>query len=639
MPNSEVSSPIGWVFDPALPSGARSGGSAAKRAFTPDIGTLVREVLQNAKDAALGSKAAVTFKLIELSGDDVDRFLRSLEWGARLRMHVQAAAEEQKVKGNLLRDALDRLDEERQLTLLVVEDQLTSGLTGAEAVTSDEGSRFAALCRDELYSSKADETAGGSHGLGKAMLWQFSALSLVLFNSALAEPLGGRRNPRLIGRAVLPWHRIEGEGEFNGGGWFGYQRERQQGRWATSVWDEEAESLAEQLHLQRPAGSGTSIMVVGFREPAHEDRPLSKVAADIASAASEWFWPSLLGPAPSLEVSVEVHQNGERRERIAVTADACPEVQPYIAAFNDYREGNLAETLEHRGQTACVPVRIALPERRDGTEPAQEAEADLVVRLALPAEASVRPDAVGYFRGPGMIVRYRDLPRLSLTAQTFHALLVAGRARHQGDAEADTAADKFLRASEPPEHHQWTTTENLKSQYKQGYGQALAQLDATVRTAVRGLVTEQGDSGRRGPARLSKLFPIGTSGGGDTGYREFVSLSEVVAQLNENDGWSFSGKITAHGDVSEGWETSIEVHFDEEDGREARGANLICDLWVHEEDVPLEDVLMSSGGVEVIVPPRVPSIHFSGRTDPALKILDPRLSAIAITARGRSFAQ
>jgi hypothetical protein len=56
---------------------------------------------------------------------------------------------------------------------------------------------------DEIPSATTDSAAGGSYGLGKSVLWSFSGLSTVLFNSILLEEPLGRRSPRLIGHTEL----------------------------------------------------------------------------------------------------------------------------------------------------------------------------------------------------------------------------------------------------------------------------------------------------------------------------------------------------------------------------------------------------------------------------------------------------
>lgn len=195
-----ISNRIAWVFDPALPSGARSGGNAAQRAFSPTLEVLVREVLQNSKDAGEGRDVNVVFRLIELTGGNALAFLDALQWKERLRAHIEGAAREP--RGEAFRAALAEYDKTGKLVLLAIEDRNTSGLVGSETGDEGEPSKFSALVRDEMYSAKSSSTAGGSHGMGKAVLWHFSGFSTVLFNSVLEE--GERSSPRFIGRAVLP---------------------------------------------------------------------------------------------------------------------------------------------------------------------------------------------------------------------------------------------------------------------------------------------------------------------------------------------------------------------------------------------------------------------------------------------------
>jgi hypothetical protein len=121
--------------------------------------------------------------------------------------HLQAASETPGERS--LKQALRALDQNHRTVVLKIEDRNTIGLTGDEA----EGeSHFRALCKDTLYSHKMGAIAGGSYGLGKSVLWSFSAFSTVLFNSILSQDPAGHRSPRVIGRAELPSHGLASKG-------------------------------------------------------------------------------------------------------------------------------------------------------------------------------------------------------------------------------------------------------------------------------------------------------------------------------------------------------------------------------------------------------------------------------------------
>ncbi|MCH7551401.1 MAG: ankyrin repeat domain-containing protein, partial [Proteobacteria bacterium] len=121
---------------------------------------------------------------------------------------------------------------------------VTGDVTGDEL---DGDSHFRALCKDTLYSHKQSEGAGGSYGVGKSVLWAFSGLSTVLFNSVLSKDPRGFRSPRLIGRAELPSHGVSDESWYSGPGWFGIRADVTGGARAESVWADAAALLASEL--------------------------------------------------------------------------------------------------------------------------------------------------------------------------------------------------------------------------------------------------------------------------------------------------------------------------------------------------------------------------------------------------------
>ena len=122
-----------WGFRKAPEDGGRDYGNANVWSLDPGLEVLVREVLQNAKDAAVSvdKKVEVVFRIISLTGSDFCDFRESLKWDD-LREHLAASAENKQKLGTLLRDGLKRVDEDDQLLLLLIEDNGTVGLTGPE---------------------------------------------------------------------------------------------------------------------------------------------------------------------------------------------------------------------------------------------------------------------------------------------------------------------------------------------------------------------------------------------------------------------------------------------------------------------------------------------------------------------------
>ena len=199
-----------WWFRDAPPDGGRDYGNANIWSFDVKLEALVREVLQNARDAATSHDTCVNvvFRIIRLAGDDLRAYREALRWGELLSHLDSSSAGGQKL-ATLIRDGLRHIKEKNELLLLCIEDTGTTGLIGPEK----EPGKFTALCRNNLDSNKDDGgTKGGAFGLGKAVLWRASRLSTVLFCSHLSRPDEGRSEFRLLGRCELPWHQAGGGG-------------------------------------------------------------------------------------------------------------------------------------------------------------------------------------------------------------------------------------------------------------------------------------------------------------------------------------------------------------------------------------------------------------------------------------------
>ena len=526
---------VHWVFDELPPSGARRGGDPSEHAFKHDVETLVREVVQNANDQALGFPA-LCFRVLELRGDPLARFYEAIDWFT-LSPHLRAAASAR--GGRALAAYLRTLDTSARLLLLQIEDRNTVGLTGDE---TEGDSHFRALCKDTLYSHKQSEAAGGSYGLGKSVLWSFSGLGTVLFNSVLFEDPAGYVSPRLIGRAELPSHAVgsgkRGSGWYTGSGWFGRVRAAERGQRAESVWGSSALVLADSLQLTRPQRSGTSISIVGFREPQSEvEEGVEPLGQRIRQAATRYFWPAMIMETRRLRVSV-AQEGGES----VIIPEADELIAPFLECYR--RRADAGDDLAMPGDLALRRIALELPAEREGDEPSADrsGEVDLLVRLC--DEHSPHPLAghVAMFRGPGMVVRYWDRSGLALGMRPFHAVLICGAARNPlAPSAGDQRVERFLRAAEPPGHDDWETTPALKQQYKRGYGRALQRMKDQVTAELRALLVARPSVGSRGPDRLQRRFPIGARGGRG-GEGNAFSFSRLAARF-EGERWHFSGAI------------------------------------------------------------------------------------------------
>ena len=174
------------------------------------------------------------------------------------------------------------------------------------------------------------------------------------------------------------------------------------------VWDDSARSLGKGALMERHGESGTSILVVGFDEPALEvERDLPDVGKQIADSAARWFWPALL--ADELQVSVECHENDE----LVFSRHAGPdltEVAPFVKAATEAPWEK--EHLEAAGDLAEREIALTIPAQRliaghnDNPRPRTEAKATLRVRVSESGEDS-RSGTIALQRGTGMIVSYQ----------------------------------------------------------------------------------------------------------------------------------------------------------------------------------------------------------------------------------------
>jgi transcriptional regulator with XRE-family HTH domain len=500
-----------WWFRPAPPDGGRDYGNANIWSFDVKLEALVREVLQNARDAATSPDQCVNvvFRIIRLTGDDLRAYREALHW-TELLSHLSSSSTGQQKLATLIRDGLRHVEEKSELLLLCIEDAGTTGLIGPEKDTG----KFTALCRNNLDSNKDDAgTKGGAFGLGKAVLWRASRLSAVLFCSHLSRPENGQADFRLLGRCELPWHQTAGAA-FAGPGWFG-RRDDEGQKDALSFW--ENQTLARDLYLDRE-GSGTTACVVGFHDAeSDQERKPVDLADDLVKSAAEHFFPALF--FGTLSVRVEVC-DGRRQYDLGTPGYSrqvnVDELQPhYCRMLRAVQDGTTAEALKENGEVVCKRVTLTVSKRtQEPKHPEKEHPALLLVANAGDDSPKEYINRLAMFRGPGMVIETVSLAGLALGARPFHGLLLCGRAPTEAgvegrDASADEAAEEFLRTAEPPSHNKWIATAELKAIYFRGCKSRLEEFLAEVRKEIAKLVKPAPRDLGNGPNSLRELFRIG----------------------------------------------------------------------------------------------------------------------------------
>lgn len=604
----------GWRFREAPADGGRDFGNANVWSFDPGLDVLVREVLQNAKDAALSpdKRVDVTFRIIRLTGMDFNDFGEAMKW-SEIRPHYDASRNGKQKFNTLLDDGLRRVDERDELLLLTIDDSGTTGLTGPER---DKG-HFTALCRNNLDSNKDGAGAGGAFGLGKAVLWRASRLSTVLFCSNLAKPEAGRSAHRVFGRCELAWHAREGN-EFAGPGWFGRVVQTVDEETADSYWDNQ--TLADDLFLGRE-GSGTTACVVGFHDAsADTERTPVELAQDLVRSAAENFFPALV--ADKLGVRVEVYdsrqQYQDKKPVFAQTVNPEDYVPAAVRMLKKYREDSTVEKFGDKlDDVAMREVVLTVPKRTaDPKHAEQEHKAVLLVTPAdedVATSTSEKANHLAMFRGPGMVVQLKSLAGVCLGARPFHALLLCGRSPEavfpggaRANPHADHAAETFLRTAEPPSHNQWTATPDLKAVYARGCKARLEKFLDDARAAVRDLVKPVPKDTGDGPNALKELFRIGSEPTAKPEQPRVIWQDGKVEGEGTQARWKVSARVRLKAKKTFQRLTPA-VYFQAETGT---GTPVQWESLTAEKGCEVR-------GATLVVPPDTREVRFSGITNPA----------------------
>lgn len=580
-----------WLF-PTQKSGLTDYHSIpTEKALDSKLETFIREVLQNSNDQGLDNDdpVEVHFRFQELTGDDLEAYLEALDWEEELKSHVVGATENEQARDPGLERFLNEFDEER-LLVLTIEDRNTTGLEGNE---TDNNQPYGALVKDFGGSEKPDASSGGSHGVGKTVLWAFSGISTVLFcsNPRTIPDFDGedRTPPRLVGRSILPAHDHEDETlSYTNHGWFGFDDEEEIDRIGRprSIWssDDGWSDVAESLGVDRDTDTtGTNISVVGFRIPGQEINPdPEELADDFLTASVKHFWPAM--ERGELEVYVETPNEGTRS---ADWSDA-PGVKPFAKTFRK-RDSSLGESLEEPGDIAKTTVDITVPEENtdlvDDPDDEFETDVDLLVRHLSPGDTvdlenidddDLEPKRVARMRGANMIVDYVDVSNVGGRTKDFVGVMVAGEGRTpegESSSEEDKAVEKFLKRSEPTQHDDWIGSGNdyLKKYYT---GTIVKEVEGLSGSRLLGeleeIVDEEVESGTDIPS-LSDRIRIMTGRNEDVktnGTVQTFDWEKTPSPTFEDGQWRFSGEVGPSADEHGGWELEIElVEYDEEDNK------------------------------------------------------------------------
>jgi hypothetical protein len=524
---------LSWNFLNRREFEGRSYGNSALYATPQTIPSLIRETGQNSLDAGSGGPVVVRYGLYDLpiGAPRTKEFLEALEFES-LKKHIHAASKGggQRQTAARLRAALKDMDAHGSvLRLLRIDDYGAKGLAGPEF--GPHGA-FSALVRDVENSEKGNQTAGGSFGLGAKTLWSCSKLLTVVFASQIH---GEEDVVRLIGKADLGFHDIEGEGAhgYVGEGFFGEAVNDEGG--AHSVLLPQTSWLLESLFLQRHGSgafrSGTSALIVGFHDPTSDSEESGDIIDRIKKSIAENFWPAIV--LGQMKAEIEWHHAHEAEPVLKEIVDPHDYVPSFVDCLEKHLANDVKASLETPGDVVSVPVPLTIPAAREGggLDPEHgevQAEARLVIRLASPDCGDRQlTDHIACTRGRAMVTKYLEKRGISAGARSYHAVLLAGTIH--GDGDIEQTAEKFLRFAEPPSHDEWKLWSGLKARYATGAGRKLADFFAAITSRLSDYITTPPTESDEGPPVLQRMFKLPkTSAPKQAKYRLLEPQIELV---------------------------------------------------------------------------------------------------------------
>jgi hypothetical protein len=522
--------------------------TVTSRSELSDLEIFVREVLQNSLDNRDAPRpASVDFRLKYLTGKEKDDFLQTLKF-TEISDRIKAIREYDKnrSRGPEFPDPSAVTEKDYVLKLLYVEDHGTRGLIGPEH--SFEVSRFPkphcfiGLCRNNGDSQKSGSTAGGIYGLGKTVLWKHSPWKIVFFHSRMLTPYttlhsNAERWTRFFGHVRLTGHH-KGEVAFSGGGYWGTRR----GQVTWSLMDEQAERSARDFGMS-PRGKsdpGTSILIVDFQDPDSEDHSSEEeTLRRIRDAAENYYWPALT------EGLLTVRTRAERSGAEWQTRDILeiPQLAPFLRNYASARSSFSRPGIF----TKEVPVHVP-----KGPGPGQEkTKSTVLVATSLVTElaegAGRYRNRTALIRGSGMVVGYRNFPRIAPGGSDYFSIVLGGKScpEELSTPEASERCEQFLAHCEPVSHDDWTLhSENLKKWY--GSKAELRRMLDEIRKAIGEATVEVRQPEGKVTSLLSSLFPL-ASGAENESIRdmhvEFLQEPTIVPIRTDHLKYEFAVRV------------------------------------------------------------------------------------------------
>ena len=402
----------------------------------PEAALLVREVIQNAWDAALAQREdngggggqehfEVTFEFKRLQGDKRDEFVRSL--GLRdLSRRVEAVGDRQML-GLSEDDCLKRLDGDGngELSLLVISEKAGGGMHGPWK--GDQSKLWMALCSIGITSER--QGRGGSYGYGKAGLIRGSKIRSVIAYTCFAERSSDPGvTRRLLAMTYWDRHRLDGT-SYTGSARLGSSAPNGD---TVPFENEQADQLARELGIAarnpaKPKDLGTTLLLVEPTVKGH----------DLVAATARYWWPALCEPRMQFEVRIVDEERRIHRPR----PKSDPHLRPFIDSYEiatTPQDNKRADARRHElhgiGRWARPGV-LGMKAEIPGWSYPESSDSDTEVD---------HRSLIALVRKPRMVVEYHDVGRLPPYVR--------------GTFVADDSVNEALRRTEPKAHDAWQTT-------------------------------------------------------------------------------------------------------------------------------------------------------------------------------------
>jgi hypothetical protein len=477
-----------WHFPKSDPAGDVNIASYSRTVIEGErtisgLEIFVREVLQNSLDAAiradgLARKVTVDFRLREAHAHPQSPILQAMGWNS-LRPHLEAAQRASERRMDRYQFPKPGDLENHEMQVLEIKETNTIGLVGPERIEREEDyftmpgqtpKAYRALCRDDARREKISLGAGGTFGLGKAVLWRASAIQTVLFFSRLSTQAGGVFH-RAAAQARLCTHYVP-PSEYRGLG-FGGQMET---GFCAPLRERSASMFARALGLdlrEQPQEVGTSIIIPFWERPRprRDDEEVETIAL-LARYAARYFWPAIV--EGRLEVTAT---NG----RTTINANDCLVLYaPFIDLYGRVRNG------QHRAGDAPVEdIPLTVPpgppslRRSPDFQRERQTRVRCAMRLVNTQDPSERVQEellsrVAEIRGQGMVIGYQRLTGRA-RVKPFVGLALGGQMADSSDG--GVRGDMLLGYSEHVTHTRWDEDAEALDSWPQSRSQIRSLLE------------------------------------------------------------------------------------------------------------------------------------------------------------------